>query len=299
VLEKHLAYAAAIRSVDPEIKIAGPVTCCWFSYWNIAPGPANPDPDEPQDFVAWFLQSVRRHDETSGQRSLDALDVHIYPQGGVYNENSDPDTAARRLRSTRALWDPTYIDESWINAPIYFIPRLKELIDQNYPGLQLGISEWNWGADTTMNGALAIADVLGIFGREGVDYAAYWRNPPQDGPGFLAFKLYTNYDGSGGRFIGDSVLADSNQPDIISSYAAFDDSSGQLKLMLINKDPGKSVDVQVNLNNYHTLPSAVVHRLTGAAPQVIVQSDILVTSDTFSISLPANSISLVILSRQP
>jgi hypothetical protein len=69
--------------------------------------------------------------------------------------------------------------------------------------------------------------------------------------------------------------------------------------MLINKEPGKSVDVQVNLNNYHTLPSAVVHRLTGAAPQAIVQSDILVTSDTFSISLPANSISLVILSRQP
>ena len=50
------------------------------------------------------------------------------------------------------------------------------------------ISEWNFGADTTMNGALAIADVLGIYGREGVDAAAYWRNPPVGQPGLLRLQ---------------------------------------------------------------------------------------------------------------
>ena len=30
----------------------------------------------------------------------------------------------------------------------------------------LAIGEWNWGAEKTVNGALAIADVLGIFGRD-------------------------------------------------------------------------------------------------------------------------------------
>lgn len=295
ILEKYLAYAEAVHSVAPEVKLAGPVTCCWFSYWRIAPGPVNPGPDVPQDFIAWFLQSVHNHDEASGWRSLDALDVHFYPQVGVYNDNTDPETSALRLRSTRALWDPTYWDESWINEPIYFIPRMKQLIDQFYPGTQFGISEWNWGADSSINGALAIADVLGIFGREGVTYAAYWRNPPQNSPGFLAFKLYTNYDENGGRFIGNSVQAASSSPDTLSSYAIYDGTSGQLKLMLINKDPEKSANVQVNISNYDPQSSAEMYRLASTAPQNIVASELPVEASDFIINLPAYSITLVVL----
>ena len=47
-------------------------------------------------------------------------------------------------------------------------------------------SEWNWGADKTMNGALALADVLGILGREDVYLANYWRYPEPQSPGFFA-----------------------------------------------------------------------------------------------------------------
>ena len=86
------------------------------------------------------------------------------------------------------------------------IPRLRDWINRYYPGTRLAIGEWNWGADKTMNGALAIADVLGIFGREGVDMAAYWTSPPADSPGARAFAMYTNYDGQG-RGFGDQTLA--------------------------------------------------------------------------------------------
>jgi hypothetical protein len=98
-------------------------------------------------------------------RTLDVLDIHYYPEG-LYNEDAAPATAAHRLRSTRSLWDKTYVDQSWIGEPVNLISRMKELLVEHYPGTQLGISEWNWGADKTINGALAIADVLGIFGRE-------------------------------------------------------------------------------------------------------------------------------------
>ncbi|MCJ7701080.1 MAG: hypothetical protein MUO62_05820 [Anaerolineales bacterium] len=77
-------------------------------------------------------------------------------------------STAHRLRSTRSLWDLDYIDESWINQPVALIPTMKKWIAENYPGTRLGISEWNWGADETMKGALAIADVLGIYGKEEV-----------------------------------------------------------------------------------------------------------------------------------
>jgi hypothetical protein len=148
------------------------------------------------------------------------------------------------------LWDESYVDESWIGQPIYFIPRMKQLIREHYPGTQLGISEWNWGADHTMNGALAIADVLGILGRERVYYAAYWRVPPIDKPGFFAFKLYTNYDDQGGSFGNLSVFSQSDNADELSSYAALDSSTGKLHLMLINKKIGEISRVQVVLNGY-------------------------------------------------
>src|SRR5207248_4089884 len=115
-------------------------------------------------FLPWWLDQVRQHDQQLSRRTLDILDVHYYPQGkGLYAGAVDDATSALRLRSTRSLWDPGYADESWIREPVRLIPRLREWVDHGYPGTMLAIGEWNWGAEKTVNGALAIADVLGIF----------------------------------------------------------------------------------------------------------------------------------------
>ena len=52
---------------------------------------------------------------------------------------------------------------------VRLIPRVKEWVDQYYPGTKIGITEYNWGAEAHINGATSQADVLGIFGREGLD----------------------------------------------------------------------------------------------------------------------------------
>lgn len=84
------------------------------------------------------------------------------------------------MRSTRSLWDASYIDESWISdtAPggvaVRLILRMKQWVANHSPGTRLAISEYNWGAPESINGALAQADVLGIFGREGLDLATLW-----------------------------------------------------------------------------------------------------------------------------
>lgn len=44
---------------------------------------------------------------------LDQLDVHYYPND-VFNDAVDAATRAKRLRSTRSLWDVSYKDEGWI-----------------------------------------------------------------------------------------------------------------------------------------------------------------------------------------
>ncbi len=163
--------------------------------------------------------------------------MHWYPQGnGVFGGATDPDTNALRLRSTRSLWDVTYTDESWIRDTVNLIPRLRGWIDTAYPDTGLGIGEWNFGADTSINGALAIADVLGIFGREGVEYAAYWTSPKPDSPGAAAFRLFTNYDGQGQQF-GDLALAvqcDAS-PDYATVYASQDSASREVTVVAINK----------------------------------------------------------------
>ena len=115
---------------------------------------------------------------------------------------------------------------------------MHEWIDQYYPGTALAINEWNWGADETVNGALAIADVLGIFGREGVDMAAYWTYPPVGSPGAQAFRVFTNYDGAGGGF-GDQSLpvTTSVDPDDVSVFANLDTLTDDVVLVAINKRP--------------------------------------------------------------
>ena len=41
-------------------------------------------------------------------------------------------------------------------------------IAAHYPGTKLSISEYNYGAGGDISGGIAQADVLGVFGREGL-----------------------------------------------------------------------------------------------------------------------------------
>jgi hypothetical protein len=174
---------------------------------------------------------------------------------------------------------------------------MQELIDKYYPGTQLGISEWNFGADGDINGALAIADVLGIFGREGVDYATYWRVPELDSPGYFAFKLYTNYDDQGSRFDGSTVFTTSNNPDL-ASYAAIDNQAGQMKIMMINKNPNQQVDLNLQVVGYTVEPSAFLYRYSNEQPDKIVKHNLSIPADSIPLTLPAYSISLIVLSAK-
>jgi hypothetical protein len=287
VLDRYLTYAEAVREVAPDSLLAGPVMCCWYDYWHIAPGPAD---GSGTAFLDWFLDQVRQHDEASGTTTLDVVDVHYYPQGDLFNDNVDPETSARRLRSTRSLWDPGYIDESWINERITFIPRMKETIERSYPGRKLFISEWNFGGESDINGALAIAEVLGIYGREGVDAATYWRNPPVGSPGWFGFKIYGNYDDAGSSFGGAVVPATTTDPSRVGSYAALDPDTGVLRVMLVNKDPDAAVTTRLDLTGF--APAAEARRFTyGPADLSGIVSDTVGAAD--ALTLPASSITLV------
>jgi hypothetical protein len=287
ILAKYLQYAPLAKEAFPSSAVTAPALCCWYDYWHIAPGP---DDGGESDFLSWFLDGVKLHDDQTGSRSLDYLDVHFYPQTGVFNDADDPDTNAKRLRSTRALWDQGYVDESWIDDRIEFVPRMKRTIADHYPGTKLFISEWNFGNDKNINGALAIADVLGIYGREGVDAAAYWRNPEVGSPGWYAFMMHGNFDGNGSRFGGATVPAVSSDLVRVGSYAAVDSASGVVRVMLVNRDPDDPITVGLAGQGFD--PTAAVKRFTYSPADLsrIVDDEV---PGGAAITLPASSITVV------
>jgi hypothetical protein len=192
------------------------------------------------------------------------------------------------------LWDKTYVDESWISEPVNLISRMKQLLAEHYPGTKLGISEWNWGADKNINGALAIADVLGIFGREDLYLANYWRYPEQGSPGFYAFKLFMNYDDRGGHFGDTSVQALTDAPDQVSAYAGLNNAKNRLTLMLVNKDPNNDMTVNLDIKNFDHAGAATLYRYSAANSGGIVSMP-LALENQGAVTLPAYSISLLVI----
>ncbi|MEO3755019.1 glycoside hydrolase family 44 protein [Streptomyces sp. B6B3] len=303
--------AGAIKEVDPSAQTLGPTGWGWNSIFmsgldqktcNEEGGScwSNP-PDRAAHggvpFAEWYLAQLAAYEEETGQRILDYYDNHWYPQGtGVASGSDDPAAQELRLRSPRQLWDPEYVDESWINEPVALIPRMRELVEENYPGTKIGISEYNYGALDTVNGALAQADVLGIFGREGLDLATLWAPPQATDPGAYAFRMYLNYDGEGSGFGDIAIPASSDDPDQVGVYAAERSEDGALTLMVVNKS---QTDLTVPLYLAGADRGAVaaeVYQYGEADPTAISRlADQRLVDGQATLDLPANSITELVV----
>jgi hypothetical protein len=305
--DRTYAHASAIKSADPGALTLGPVLWGWSAYfysaadtvgggdwWNRCPD-RKAHGDVP--LVEWYLQQMRAYEQTHGTRILDYLDLHYYPQaaGVTLSPVGDAATQSRRLRSTRSLWDPSYVDESWIAEPVRLIPRMREWVDRHYPGTKLAISEYCWGGHEDINGALAQADVLGIFGREGLDLATLWATPEPEDPGAFVFRMYRNYDGEGAAFGETSVGATSSDQARIAIYAA-ETGSGDLTLMLINKT-AEDLEPELRLENFTATGSAQVYRYSAVDLTRIVREADATVDAAGTVHLPASSITLLVVPR--
>jgi glycosyl hydrolase family 44 len=241
------ATALAIKSADRHARVDGPGDWGWCAYFYSPadPGGCSDGPDRKAHgnlpLAAWYLEKFGAYERAHHARLLDYFDEHFYPQesGVALSSAGDASTQALRLRSTRALWDPHYRDESWTAdlglGPVKLIPRMRAWRNKYAPGTKLAISEYNWGGLESMNGALAEADVLGIFGRERLDRALLWSPPAAGQTGAFAFRIYRNYDGHGHRFGDIGVRAHSGNQGKLAVYAAVRSSSGTATVVVINK----------------------------------------------------------------
>jgi hypothetical protein len=290
--------------------------------------------------VEYYLQQFAAAQTTYGVRLLDYVDLHTYfasdyptGSGNGLGLNSAGDTGAQqaRLNSTRAFWDPTYTDASgnypqpnYSTDPNYtkncnppqqapqLIRMMKTWVANDYPGTKTSIDEYNFGGMEAINGALTQADILGIFGREGLDLGMMWptEDPSEQIPGMMAFAIYRNYDGNKSTF-GDTVLpststnAGNDAEGQLAVYGAQRSSDSALTVMVINKTYGAltstisllnftaSSDATAQVYQYSTADlNAIVAQLGATVtPPTTGSTSSIIANYTF----PAQSITLFVV----
>ena len=233
------------------------------------------------------------------------------------------------MNATRVFWDPTYTDPNdpqpnYITDPNYttscsppaqapqLIPMLQKWVANDYPGTKTGIDEYNFGGLESINGALVQADILGIFGRQGLDMGAFWptTNYSQQGPGNYAFAMYRNYDGNDSTF-GDTYLyatstgSGGDGEGQLAVYGGQRSSDNAITVMVINKTYG-SLTSTISLENFTAASgtTAQVYQYSNANLNAIVQQAAVsvtppsgsgTTSTIGNYTFPAQSITLFVV----
>jgi hypothetical protein len=237
-----------------------------------------------------------------GKRLLDVLDVHWYPEalgGGkrIVGGEATPEVVAARVQAPRSLWDPAYVEDSWItkdsiHGAIALLPRLQRKIDHFYPGTKLAISEYNYGGGEHISGAIAEADVLGIFGREGVYAACQWPLAGKQPFVVGALQMFRGFDGKDGAFGDISVSASTSMTAETSLYASVDSANPKRLVMVAINKTAHSIEGVFKLS--HVAPGAMVgiYQLTdaGASPKS-AGTQTIAEPDKFSYTLPKYSVS--------
>ena len=309
LLDRTLRFSRMIKAAWPTAPVFGFASYGWNGFMTLQNAPDRAG----RAFLPFFLDGVRAAEDADGIRLVDFLDLHWYPEARGPNaagvdtrivafsaaaNDDSPGVVAARLGAPRSLWDPSYVEKSWISTslngePIALIPRLEAILDAHAPGMKLAFMEWNYGGGGHISGALATADVLGIFGRTGVGAAAFW---PIGGESysFAAFRAYRNYDGAGSAFGDTQVRAVSSRATDVSAYASVDASDpGRLVLVLVNK---ADEDLAASIRIVGAGPWALArsYRVSSLGPRV--RTSVVVTAGpdgSFSYPLPRRSLSVL------
>jgi len=282
-----LQNARNLKTWDPAAIRLGPVSCCWWFYWNGA-NSSDRAAHAGLDFLPWWLNAINWQDQIDGTRSLDAFDIHAYPEGPDLSHATLAQKQAAAVSIYRDYWDPTFqspactSEYQWATTiqPMHCIPfripRMRAIANMIYPGTPLAITEWSaeFAGASDFSNALGDADALGILGRERVYLASRWTAPSSSNPNYLAFKLYTNYDGNYHGFAPISI-SDTNDgdPNLFSSYAAISADAKTMTIMVINKDPANAAKLQFSFANSSFSPTSFVsYKLTSTTPTSIAAS---------------------------
>jgi hypothetical protein len=338
-----IGTALAIKTADPTALVSGPIISNWYNFFYSSEdvdggyntGPCYQPWSNPVDrqghggvpLIEYYLQQMQTAETTYGKRLLDYVDVHTYfaanYNGSGTGLTSAGDTAEQivRLNSTRVFWDPTYTDPNYPEPnyptdagyttscsqpalPPQLIPTLQSWVTKDYPGTKTSIDEYNFGGMEAINGAVTQADILGIFGKYGLDKGILWptTNYSNQVPGTIAFEIYRNYDGNHSLF-GDMALSSTTgDQSQLSVYGSKRTSDGAITIVVINKTYGPLSSTLTLPNLTSTGPAEVylysnanLAAIAAQPTQALTPPATGSTASTLTMSYPGQSITLLVL----
>ncbi len=301
---RNIEYARAIKSISPTAQVFGFVSYGWNGYTTLQNAP---DAAGKGEFVDYYLSRMKAAHTLYGRRLVDVLDLHWYPEAKgassgtrVTGTSTAADVVEARIQSPRSLWDPNYREVSWVanslGGPIRLLPRIAAKIEATYPGTSLAVTEWNYGGGHHISGAIATADVLGIFGRDGVYAANLWALNSDERYTMGALQAYRNFDGVGARFGDRSMQAISSDVAAGSIYASFDAAApSRVVIVAINKRSTPRI-AGITVAHANRFQTAAVYTMRDGTPQPTPAGTITsVATNAFRYTMPAYSVSVLLL----
>jgi mannan endo-1,4-beta-mannosidase len=300
LIVKSTALAKAVKAVDKEAQIFGFVSYGFGGYlsYSWAPDWAGVKGSYSW-FIDYYLDQMKLASDTAGMRLVDVLDLHWYPEAKGNNRitlataNTDKDKAAR-LQAPRSLWDGKYVENSWIAQTnrgfLPLIPKLQNSINKYYPDTKLAFTEFNYGGYDDITGAIALTDVLGIFGKYGIYASSHWGLPGSYGS--LAYQIYRNYDGNSAAYGNTNVGASMSDKVNSSVYASVESNTDSvLHIIVLNKSMTSTINGSYTIkNNGIQYKSAAVYAINSCYASIVRKNDISITDNVFTYALPAQTV---------
>lgn len=299
---RNATYAAMVKRVWPQAIVTGFVSYGWNGYLWLQ---GAPDQGTKGEFLNYYLDQMSAASADAGTRLVDALDLHWYPEaqgGGVRIIGTETTAAvvAARVQAPRSLWDPSYVETSWItnstgNKAVRLIPMLRERIAARFPGTKLAFTEWNYGAGNHISGAVATADALGVFGREAVEYATHWKLQNNEPYADAAMRVFRNYDAMGHGFGDTSIDAKSSAVEKASVYASLDAAQPSRVVIVVVNRANAVTQAALTLAHSSTFTKAKVFTLTSSSVELMPAADLnAVGTNAFRYAMPAMSVSVLV-----
>jgi mannan endo-1,4-beta-mannosidase len=263
LLQRSIPLATRVKQMDANAKVFGPESYGFFEYtqYQGASDWGNYSGTYPM-FLSFYLDSMRIASQSFGTRLLDVLSVHWYPDvyvGNIYSSDTTDSVAATRMQLPRSLWDNTYVEDGWIgqwfSSYLPILPHLKNQIATYYPNTQLGITEYDYGADDHISGGIAQADALGAFARTGTSFASKWGR-------FSGFSLSAVriYDDIAFPFTGFYARCSTSNLDESTVHCAVEDTVEKtLHIVAINKNLDSTISATFDINSTAVYDSVVVY----------------------------------------
>lgn len=301
-MQRYIAVAKKARALFPEIKLAGPVTANEWQWYNWD-GKTIAEDGKTYSWLEYFIKTIAAEQQKSGLKLLDVLDIHFYPATKktedavqlhrVFFDRNYNFPEANGVKTINGGYDNSITKE-------YIFGRCNDWLTQYMGaghGVTLGLTET--GIDDSIPPSVTAvwyASMIGEFMKNGVEIFTPWTWKTGM---WETLHLMSRYNQT------HSVKGISANEPLVSVYPSVNASKDSLTVVLVNRSPGQSQTVRVGLSHFFPVRgAAAVYTLSQLPAQetfrshtqnALKKSEVEVAGNAFSISLPAMSVTSIVL----